>query len=72
MTSQDNTPARSYEYAVLHWETLNEVARYDSKAAAYDAVRWYEETYGRELRVREVEAGSGEVCLGIGAVPRDC
>ena len=57
--------ANGSEFAVIHPETGNEVARYDTLADAQDSVRWYGETYGRNLDVREVKAGSGPVCLGI-------
>ena len=57
--------AHVHEYAVIHPETKNEVARYDTKAEADATVRWYGETYGMNLGVREVRAGSGPVCLGI-------
>ena len=50
---------------MIHPEKGNEVGRYDTKAEADDAVRWYGETYGRNLQVREVRAGSSPVCLGI-------
>ena len=65
MSTQGRDAACGSEFAVIHPETGNEVSRYDTKAEADDAVRWYGETYGRNLQVREVRAGSGPVCLGI-------
>jgi len=61
----DRTPyaAQRYEYAVLHGETMNEVARYDTLEDAQEAADWAGSF--AKCVVRQVKAGSGEVCLGV-------
>lgn len=55
----------AYEYALLHPATMNEVARYDTPEEAHNAAEYSRTQLRTNVIVRQVKAGSGEVCLGI-------
>lgn len=54
-----------YEYALLHPATMNEVARYDTPEEAHDAAEYSRTQLRTNVIVRQIKAGSGEVCLGV-------